>query len=147
MYPWHRSAYRRLPSGQPPADSGQSQLPIQDEETFRLARAFGVPVLLDSDLRDGSLRGAAAERNIPILLYEAGEALRFDEVSIRPAVQGIQNVMRTLGMLPSRRARRRDVSEPFLSPAPAAGFGLRKAAFSAAWCRSGRTSTTTRYSV
>lgn len=104
----HTGAFHR-------ANLPQIRANLKDEETFRLARAFGVPVLLDSDLRDGSLRGAAAERNIPILLYEAGEALRFDEVSIRPAVQGIQNVMRTLGMLPSRRARRRDVSEPFVA--------------------------------
>ncbi len=42
--------------------------------------------MISSNLRDGSLREAAAEYGIPMLLYEAGEALRFDEVSIRAGV-------------------------------------------------------------
>jgi predicted deacylase len=74
-------------------------------ETCRLAHAFGVPLLLNSQLRDGSLREAAAECGIPMLLYEAGEALRFDEVAIRAGVKGILNIMRTLGMLPPQRQK------------------------------------------
>ncbi|MGB5541537.1 MAG: succinylglutamate desuccinylase/aspartoacylase family protein, partial [Gammaproteobacteria bacterium] len=49
---------------------------LDDPATLELARAFGVPVLLNSDLRDGSLREAAMEAGIPMLLYEGGEALR-----------------------------------------------------------------------
>ena len=41
---------------------------------------------------------------MPILLYEAGEALRFDEVAIRAGVRGVVNVMRSLGMLPGQPA-------------------------------------------
>ena len=78
---------------------------LDDEETARLARAFNVPVIISSNLRDGSLREAAAEQGIPMLLYEAGEALRFDEVSIRAGVKGIINVLRALDMLPPSRAR------------------------------------------
>ena len=78
---------------------------LDDPDTLRLAEAFGVPVLLNSDLRDGSLREAAMESGIPMLLYEGGEALRFDEVSIRAGLRGVLQVMRALGMLPaSRRA-------------------------------------------
>jgi predicted deacylase len=88
---------------------------LDDAETERLARAFGVPVLLNSDLRDGSLREAAAEKGIPMLLYEAGEALRFDEVSIRAGVVGVVNVMRALGMLPARRQRQGTRVEPFVA--------------------------------
>ncbi len=51
----------------------------------------------------GSLRGYAAETGVPTLLYEAGEALRFDEISIRAGLRGVTNVMRALGMLPARR--------------------------------------------
>ncbi|MDH3411817.1 MAG: succinylglutamate desuccinylase/aspartoacylase family protein, partial [Gammaproteobacteria bacterium] len=61
----------------------QIRAKLEDKETEALARAFGVPVLLNSDLRDGSLRQAAAECGVRMLLYEAGESLRFDEVSIR----------------------------------------------------------------
>ena len=62
---------------------------LDDPETARIAHAFHVPVLLNSNIRDGSLRQVAADRGIPILLYEAGEALRFDEHSIRAGVKGI----------------------------------------------------------
>jgi hypothetical protein len=37
---------------------------------------------------------------MPVLIYEAGEALRFDEISIRAGLRGILNVMRSIGMLP-----------------------------------------------
>jgi predicted deacylase len=79
---------------------------LDDEETARLAEAFGTPVLINANIRDGSLRQAAAEQGIPMLLYEAGEALRFDEVAIRAGVHGITNVMRALGMLPAVRKRK-----------------------------------------
>jgi len=78
---------------------------LDDPETNKLARAFDVPVMISSNLRDGSLREAAAEYGIPMLLYEAGEALRFDEVSIRAGVNGIINTMRTLDMLPHTRRK------------------------------------------
>jgi predicted deacylase len=76
---------------------------LDDPETERLAHAFGVPVLINSTLRDGSLRMAAAEQGVTMLLYEAGEALRFDEVSIRAGLKGVLNVMRELEMLPARK--------------------------------------------
>ncbi|MGD2112804.1 MAG: succinylglutamate desuccinylase/aspartoacylase family protein [Gammaproteobacteria bacterium] len=77
---------------------------LDDPATLELAEAFGVPVLLNSVLRDGSLREAAMESGIPMLLYEGGEALRFDEVAIRAGVRGVLRVMRVLGMLPARRS-------------------------------------------
>ncbi|MGD8908544.1 MAG: succinylglutamate desuccinylase/aspartoacylase family protein [Chromatiales bacterium] len=76
---------------------------LSDPVTEQIANAFGVPVIINSDLRDGSLRQVAAEQGIPMLLYEGGEALRFDELSIRAGVKGILNVMRALEMLPKRR--------------------------------------------
>jgi predicted deacylase len=85
---------------------------MKDEATSKLAHAFGVPLLIDSQVRDGSLREAASEFGIPMLLYEAGEALRFDEVSIRAGVKGIINVMRTLEMLPAIKKRTTSPYEP-----------------------------------
>ena len=73
---------------------------IDNEYTFTLAKAFQAPVILHSELRDGSLRSVAQEKGIPILLYEAGEALKFDETSIRIGVNGIINVLRSNDMLP-----------------------------------------------
>jgi uncharacterized protein len=75
---------------------------LDDPATLELATAFGIPVLLNSEIRDGSLRQAATDFGIPILVYEAGEALRFDEISARNGVRGILRVMRYLGMLPPK---------------------------------------------
>jgi len=73
---------------------------LDDRKTLELAKAFGVPVIINSDIRDGSLRACAFDRGMPVLIYEAGEALRFDEISIRAGVRGIINVMRQIDMLP-----------------------------------------------
>ena len=75
---------------------------LDNPETEKLAFAFGAPVILNANLRDGSLRQAVEEEDIPMLLYEAGEALRFDEFAVRAGVRGILAVMRSIGMLTSR---------------------------------------------
>ncbi|QTH63090.1 succinylglutamate desuccinylase/aspartoacylase family protein [Psychrosphaera ytuae] len=72
---------------------------LKDPETNELAQMFGVPVVLNSELLEGSLREAAADSDTKILLYEAGEALRFDEFSIRAGVKGLSNILRHFGML------------------------------------------------
>lgn len=77
----------------------QIRADLTDPMMEQLAKSFSAPMVLHSDLRDGSLRRAATDKQIPTMLYEAGEALRFDEVSIRLGVRGIIRVMQTLGML------------------------------------------------
>jgi predicted deacylase len=64
-----------------------------------LARAFAAPVLIHSAPPESSLRHTAAAQGVPIMVYEAGEALRFDEIAIRIGLRGIISVMRELGML------------------------------------------------
>ncbi|MCW8128130.1 succinylglutamate desuccinylase/aspartoacylase family protein [Microbulbifer halophilus] len=86
---------------------------LDDDETLSMAGAFGVPVLLNATLRDGSLRAAAADLGVRILLYEAGEALRFDEFCIRAGVRGTLNVLRHLKMLP--QSRRKQGYEPYVA--------------------------------
>lgn len=73
---------------------------LDDQATLELAKAFGTPVIVNSNIRDGSLRACANDLGMPMLIYEAGEALRFDEVSIRGGLRGVLNVMRHIGMLP-----------------------------------------------
>ncbi len=75
---------------------------LDHERTVELAQAFRVPVIMHANLRDGSLRQAVLEHDIPVLLYEAGEALRFDERAIQVGLRGVLSVMRQLGMLPGR---------------------------------------------
>lgn len=79
---------------------------MADPETARLARAFNTAVTVNASLRDGSLRGYAVEKNIPVLLYEAGEALRFDKLAVRAGVRGILNVLGAVGMI-KREVKRR----------------------------------------
>ncbi len=73
-----------------------------------MAMHFGVPVVLNAALRDGSLRKAAVDAGIPYIVFEAGEALRFDEVAIRAGVRGVTRVMAHLGML---RRRTKDATD------------------------------------
>ncbi len=84
----------------------QIRADIKDESTRAMAESFAAPVILHSATRDGSLREIASNQNIQVLLYEAGEALRFDEVAIRAGVSGIINVMRHIGMLPPSRSKK-----------------------------------------
>ena len=81
---------------------------FDEAETERMACAFGVPVIINAGYREGSLREAAAKRGVPVLVYEAGEALRFDESCVRAGVKGIVRVMRALAMLPAKRSARND---------------------------------------
>lgn len=83
---------------------------IDDPSTLALARSFGAPVIINSNVRDGSLRQSANDLGVPILLYEAGEALRFDEICIRAGLRGIVNVLRHVGMLPEPKQGRRPIS-------------------------------------
>jgi len=80
-------------------------------DALPLAKAFAPPIIMDMATRNGTLRDAC---EIPMLLYEAGEALRFDDVSIRAGLQGTLRVMRHLGMLPASKSS--SVShEPFIA--------------------------------
>ncbi len=86
---------------------------ISNSETKQLAFEFGVPVVLNSNIRDGSLREAARRKKIPMLLFEGGEALRFNESVIEIGVQGCLSVMRSIGMLSSKKSAKR--KEVFVS--------------------------------
>mgnify|MGYP005861232553 CR=1 FL=1 len=89
----------------------QIRISPESERARELARAFGAPVILEAGLRAGSLRAAAREAGVEVLLFEGGEGLRFDEMTARAGVSGILRVMRHLGMIPAR-----GVSRPRRSP-------------------------------
>ncbi len=77
---------------------------IEDPEVDAMARAFGLPVIVNSGLIEGSLRKSAGDVGVKMIVYEAGEALRFDEKAIRAGVNGVLRVMQNLGMI--RKSRR-----------------------------------------
>lgn len=70
-----------------------------NDKALDLAQAFGASAIVNSNLRDGSLRAAAVAANIPMILFEAGEVLKFDEANINVGLQGILNVMQKIGMI------------------------------------------------
>jgi uncharacterized protein len=78
----------------------QVRIAPQDDVLLKLAEAFAAPVILTSKLRDGSLRKAAQEVDVKVILYEGGEALRFD-AAIDAGVKGCLRVMHHVGMLAS----------------------------------------------
>lgn len=65
----------------------------------QLSQAFGAQVILESSERSGSMRRAAREIGVDVLVYEGGEGLRFDEFAIQAGVDGVARVMLSMGML------------------------------------------------
>ena len=91
----------------------QVRASAKDKVALRMAEVFNAPIIIKAASREGTMRGTANSLGIPILLYEAGEALRFDEQSINLGVRGILNVMTDLGML--RAVRKRPVTKSLFS--------------------------------
>jgi predicted deacylase len=83
----------------------QLRVNLDDAKTLSLARAFGAPFSIHAKLRDGSLRQAAAERGKAILLYEGGQAHRFDDEAVQTGVTGVLRTLRAMGMIEARLPR------------------------------------------
>ena len=91
----------------------QIRVDSEQAEALELARAFGPPIIVHSGLREGSLREAARAKGVPVIVYEAGEGLRVDEMSVTVGIRGVLRVMAHLGMI--RRSRDLRRPEPVLS--------------------------------
>ena len=77
----------------------QIRIAADNPHLTELAMAFGAPVIIESPLRDGSMRELAARRDTPMLLLEAGEALRFDHYSLEIGASGVLKVLAHLEMI------------------------------------------------
>ncbi len=86
----------------------QVRINRDDDRARRLAKAFAPPYILDASLRPGSLRAVAFDLGVPVLTYEAGEALRFDLGAVAVGVDGVLGVLRHLGMLAGEPAATRE---------------------------------------
>ncbi|NVD34683.1 succinylglutamate desuccinylase/aspartoacylase family protein [Marinobacter lutaoensis] len=84
----------------------QIRAELTNPETIRMAEAFGAPIILNASLREGSLRAYADSQDIPVITFEGGEALRFDEVVIASGTKGVIRVMRALDMIPAKKGPR-----------------------------------------
>lgn len=105
----------------------QIRVSPSNKQIMALAEAFGAPLILTAPDRDSTLRRAAQQAGLDILLYEAGEGLRFDELATRAGVNGILRVMHKLGMIPSKGVPRSKsasmlASSSYWQRAPAGGL-------------------------
>lgn len=78
---------------------------FEDSRAKALAETFNAPVISNTVCENGMLRTLAFKKKKPFLLFEAGEAMRFDEHAIKVGVKGVLNVMRKLDMFPANVKR------------------------------------------
>lgn len=83
---------------------GRTNLPqiradLEDPQTERLAQVFGCPLMLHAKPREGTLREAAAKVGARVLLFEGGEAWRFNRGAIEVGTHGALSVLTELGLI------------------------------------------------
>lgn len=71
---------------------------LNNPEAHKLAYEFSAPVITNMDTTNNSLRQTIDKLNIPLLVYLAGEAMRFNEDAIKLGVSGTHNVLNALDM-------------------------------------------------
>jgi len=65
----------------------------EDKISKELATIFNAPFQFESGLIKKSFRAAAAKQNIPILVFEGGESMRFNEFAIHEGINGVLRIM------------------------------------------------------
>ncbi len=83
---------------------GRTNLPqirasLDDPATAALARAFGCQMMLHAKPPEGSLRHAATKAGATVLLFEGGEAWRFDPGAIQAGTDGVLRVLAALDLI------------------------------------------------
>lgn len=71
----------------------------ESPESRRLAEVFNAPFYFPSKLIQKSFRKEAFKNNIPIIVFEGGETLRFDEDAIREGIEGTLRVLKHFRMI------------------------------------------------
>jgi uncharacterized protein len=105
----------------------QIRADLADPVTSDLADVFGAPISMHSRSRDGSLRQAATEIGATTLLFEGGEANRFDEHAISVGAAGVLRVLAHLEMI-----------DRSLAPARPRLKSSRVTSHSSSWARASR---------
>ena len=77
----------------------QMRCVFEFSDNLKLAEVFSPPLIINSSYRDGTFRREAAKKGKPILVFEGGESLRFDYLSINEGVNGILRTLRHYGMI------------------------------------------------
>lgn len=92
------------------AAKGRSNMPqvrvdLTHASSYLLAKSFGIELLLDSIPPKGTLRRVANESDIPVITYEGGGADILGDQSVKVAVHGIMNTLRSMRMIPGHPHR------------------------------------------
>lgn len=69
---------------------------LDDQRTQELSEVFGARLMLHAKNRSGTLRSAGTKAGASVLLYEAGEPMRFNSEAIEAGVHGVRRVLRHL---------------------------------------------------
>jgi predicted deacylase len=77
----------------------QIRADLDDRRTMAAAEAFAAPATIHARVRDGSLREAATQHGVAMLLFEGGESNRFDPYAIDSAFDGVRRVLAELGVV------------------------------------------------
>ncbi len=72
---------------------------FDNQKTKQLAKAFQAPVITNVSIEGNNFRQTTESLNIPLIVYQAGEAMRFDENAITLGVNGTINIMRSIDLL------------------------------------------------
>jgi len=71
----------------------------ESEVCKKLAEIFNAPFYFPAKLINKSFRKEAYKHNIPIIVYEGGEALRFDEHAIKEGIDGTLRILEHFKMI------------------------------------------------
>lgn len=88
---------------------------LNDSKIAKLAKAFRAPVICNADMDSNSLRSHTQELGIPMLIYRAGEASRFDEAGIQVGLDGLLNLLCYLSIIDFDAQTSTDDFKPTLS--------------------------------
>ncbi len=94
------------------AAKGRSNMPqiradLTHSSSQRLAKSFGLEVILDSKPPKGSLRRTINNLDIGAITYEGGGASTLDHDAVQVAVNGVLNSLKTLHVIPGSPNRPR----------------------------------------
>ena len=88
---------------------------LKSPETKHLAQCFRAPVITNVSTETSSLRKTIEQLSIPSLIYQGGEAMRFNESAINLGVAGIRHIMNALNMLHDAEQSETSAFKPIFS--------------------------------
>lgn len=68
-------------------------------KNIELAKLFAPPFIINAPYREGSFRMEASKLGKSILVFEAGESLRFNNTAITEGINGCLRLLKNLGMI------------------------------------------------